>query len=101
MVQDLLSKGWIRLKRNSSYSGPTLFAQKKDGSLRMRIDYRPLNAITVKDKYPLPRIDDSRDRLKGGSVHLHQLFLSGLGVFSILSHCDKRTSWRIVDLSPC
>ena len=45
-----------------------LFVKKKDGSLRMCIDYRILNSVTVKNKYPLPRIDDLFDQLRGASV---------------------------------
>jgi hypothetical protein len=42
-----------------------LFVEKKDKSLRMRVDYRSLNEVTIKNKYPLPRIDDLFDQLKG------------------------------------
>ena len=45
-----------------------LFVKKKDGSLRMCIDYRMLNSVTIKNKYPLPRIDDLFDQLRGASV---------------------------------
>jgi hypothetical protein len=44
---------------------PVLFVKKKDGSMRMCVDYRALNEITIKNKYPLPRIDDLFDQLKG------------------------------------
>ena len=47
-----------------------LFVRKKDGSMRLCIDYRRLNQVTVKNKYPLPRIDDLLDQLKGASVFL-------------------------------
>ena len=45
-----------------------LFVKKKDGTLRLCIDYRKLNKLTVKNKYPLPRIDDLFDQLKGASI---------------------------------
>ena len=48
----------------SPWGSPVLFVKKKDGSMRMCIDYRSLNAVTVKNKYPLPRIDDLLDQLK-------------------------------------
>ncbi|KAL5540693.1 hypothetical protein UlMin_043345 [Ulmus minor] len=66
-LQELLDKGFVR----SSYSpwgAPVLFVKKKDGSMRMCIDYRELNKVTVKKKYPLPRIDDLFDQLKGAVV---------------------------------
>ncbi|GIL68842.1 hypothetical protein Vafri_22066, partial [Volvox africanus] len=65
-VTDLLAKGMIR-PSTSPYSAPILFVGKKDGSLRMCIDYRGLNAATVKNRYPLPRVDDLLDKLKGSA----------------------------------
>jgi len=55
-VKELLKHGLIE-PSSSPYGAPVLFVGKKDGSLRMCIDYRALNKITVKNKYPLPRID--------------------------------------------
>jgi hypothetical protein len=63
-VADLLAKGFIE-PSCSPFGAPVLFVQKKDGSLRMCIDYRALNKITVRDRYPLPRIDDLFDKLQG------------------------------------
>ncbi|KAD3069391.1 hypothetical protein E3N88_37271 [Mikania micrantha] len=65
-LQDLLDKGFIR-PSISPWGAPVLFVKKKDGSLRMCIDYRELNKVTVKNKYPLPRIDDLFDQLQGAS----------------------------------
>jgi hypothetical protein len=65
-VADLLKRGWIE-PSTSPYGAPIVFAQKKDGSLRMCVDYRALNAITVKNRYPLPRIDDLLDQLHGAT----------------------------------
>ena len=53
---------------NSPWGAPALFVSKKDRSLRMCIDYRELNKVTVRNKYPLPRIDDLLDQLQGASV---------------------------------
>ncbi|HVX00319.1 MAG TPA: reverse transcriptase domain-containing protein, partial [Candidatus Babeliaceae bacterium] len=63
-LDDLLAKGFIRPSM-SPFGAPVLFVKKKDGGLRMCIDYRGLNAITVKNRYPLPRVDELFDRLKG------------------------------------
>ena len=59
-LRELSDKGYIRPSA-SPWSSPVLFVKKKDGSMRMCIDYRNLNAMTVKNKYPLPRIDDLLD----------------------------------------
>ena len=63
-LQDLLDKGFIR-PSTSPWGAPVLFVKKKDGSLRLCIDYRQLNKVTTKNKYPLPRIDDLFDQLQG------------------------------------
>ncbi|WVZ49811.1 hypothetical protein U9M48_001137 [Paspalum notatum var. saurae] len=63
-LDELLEKGFIR-DSVSPWGAPVLFVKKKDGTMRMCIDYRDLNAVTIKNKYPLPRIDDLLDRLKG------------------------------------
>ncbi|MBM1124175.1 RNA-directed DNA polymerase, partial [Klebsiella pneumoniae] len=68
-IDDLLSKGFIR-ESHSPWRAPTLFVQKKDGSMRMCIDYRKLNRVTIKNKYPMPRIDDLFDQLKGSKHFL-------------------------------
>ncbi|GJY14659.1 putative reverse transcriptase domain-containing protein [Tanacetum coccineum] len=64
----LLEKGFIR-PSSSPWGAPVLFVKKKDGSFRMCIDYRELNKLTVKNRYPLPRIDDLFDQLQGSSVY--------------------------------
>ncbi|KAF3676518.1 putative zinc finger CCCH domain-containing protein 19-like isoform X2 [Capsicum annuum] len=64
--KDLLDKGFIR-PSVSPWGAPVLFVQKKNGSSRMCIDYRQLNKVTVKNKYPLPRIDDLFDQLQRAS----------------------------------
>ncbi|GBG58627.1 hypothetical protein CBR_g27 [Chara braunii] len=63
-LDELLEKGWIR-PSSSPFGAPVLFVPKKEGELRMCIDYRGLNAITVKNAEPLPRIDDLLDRVQG------------------------------------
>ncbi|GBG62416.1 hypothetical protein CBR_g30370 [Chara braunii] len=63
-LKELTEKGWIR-PSTSPFGSPVLFVPKKGGTLRMCIDYRGLNAITVKNAEPLPRIDDLLDRVQG------------------------------------
>ncbi|KAL0403807.1 UNVERIFIED_CONTAM: Transposon Ty3-I Gag-Pol polyprotein [Sesamum radiatum] len=66
-LQELMDKKLIR-PSVSPWGAPVLFVKKKDGSLRLCIDYRELNKLTIKNKYPLPRIDDLFDQLKGAQV---------------------------------
>ena len=66
-LQELLEKGFIR-PSVSPWGSPVLFVKKKDGTLRLLVDYRQLDKMTVKNKYMLPRIDDLFDQLKGASV---------------------------------
>jgi hypothetical protein len=63
-LRELQQSGFIR-PSSSPWGAPVLFVEKKDKSLRMRVDYRSLNEVTIKNKYPLPRIDDLFDQLKG------------------------------------
>ncbi|GKB15190.1 putative nucleotidyltransferase, ribonuclease H [Tanacetum coccineum] len=65
-LQELLDKGFIR-PSCSALGAPVLFVKKKEGSMRMCIDYRELNKVTIKNRYPLPRIDDLFDQLQGAS----------------------------------
>ncbi|WMV41428.1 hypothetical protein MTR67_034813 [Solanum verrucosum] len=86
-LKDLLDKGFIQ-PSISPWGAPVLFVKKNDGSLRMCIDYRQLNKVTIKNKYPLPRIDDLFDQLQGASyfskINLrsgyHQLRVRGVDV---------------------
>ena len=66
-LQELLEKGFIR-PSVSLWGAPMFFVKKKDGTLRLCVDYRQLNKMIVKNKYPLPKIDDLFDQLKGASV---------------------------------
>jgi len=66
-LEDLVDRGFIH-PSVSPWGAPVLFVKKKDGSLRMCIDYRELNRVTIKNKYPLPRIDDLFDQLKEATV---------------------------------
>jgi hypothetical protein len=66
-IDELLEKGYIR-PSTSQWAALVLFVEKKDGTKRMCNDYRSLNEVTVKNKYPLPRIEDLFDQLRGASV---------------------------------
>lgn len=103
-VQELLEAGRI-VPSSSSYGAPVLFVPKPDGSMRMCIDYRELNKITVKNKYPMPRIDDLMDNLSGAkyfsSLDLtsgyHQLRLRGTDVekTAFNTHIGK-FEWKVL-----
>ena len=67
-LQELLDKGFIR-PSTSPWGSPVLFAKKKDKTLRLCIDYRQLNKVTIKNRYPLLRIDDLFDQLRGALVY--------------------------------
>jgi hypothetical protein len=66
-LTELQEAGYIR-PSSSPWGTPVLFVQKKDGSQRMCVDYRSLNDVTVKNKYPLPRIEDLFNRMRSASV---------------------------------
>jgi hypothetical protein len=68
-IAELQQKGFIR-PSSLPWGALVLFVTKKDGSMRMYIDYRSLNEVTIKNKYPLPRIDDLFDQLQGDRYFL-------------------------------
>ncbi|KAK5832835.1 hypothetical protein PVK06_016638 [Gossypium arboreum] len=92
-LQELLDKGFIR-PSTSPWGAPVLFVKKKDGSLRLCIDYRQLNKVTIKNKYPLPRIDDLFDQLKGAAVFSKIDLRSGYYQLKV-KECDvPKTAFR-------
>ena len=66
-VQELEDLRFVR-PRTSPWEAPVLFVKKKDGTLRLCIDYRELNKVTIKNRYPLPRINDLFDQLHGATT---------------------------------
>jgi hypothetical protein len=66
-IDELLGKGYIR-PSTSHWVAPVMFVEKKDGTRRMCIDYRAMNEVIIKNKYPLPRIEDLFDQLRGASM---------------------------------
>ena len=92
-VKDYLAKGFIEHSK-SSHASPVIFVAKKDGTLRMCVDYRALNNNTVKNKYPLPRIDDLIDQVQGCS-HFSSLDLqSGYHQIRISEEDVPKTAFR-------
>ncbi|CAA0830254.1 Uncharacterized mitochondrial protein AtMg00860, partial [Striga hermonthica] len=92
-IQELLNLGFIR-PSVSPWGAPVLFVKKKDGSMRMCIDYRELNALTVKNKYPLPRIEDLFDQLRGASVFSKIDLHSGYHHLKIRESDISKTAFR-------
>jgi hypothetical protein len=93
-LQDLLNKGFIR-PNASPWGCPALFTKKKDNSLRLCVDYRPLNAVTIKNKYPLPRIDILFDQLAGAKVFSKIDLRSGYHQIKIRSSDIPKTAFSI------
>jgi transposase InsO family protein len=91
-VDYLLSKNLIR-PSSSAWSSPVLFAKKKDGTLRMCIDYRAINKVTVKNKYPLPRIDELLDQLTGAAYFSKIDLRSGYHQVRIRSSDIEKTAF--------
>ncbi len=83
-LEELFEKGYIKLNK-SPYGAFVLFVHKKDGTLKMCVDYRALNKVTVKNRYPLPQIDDLFDKL------------SKVKVFSMINLCSGYYQIRIVE----
>jgi hypothetical protein len=92
-VKLLLERGYIE-PSTSPYGAPILFVQKKDGSLRMVIDYRALNKITIKNKYPMPRIDDALDELQGATMFTSLDLTSGYHQIRISAEDVPKTAFR-------
>ncbi|KAK8714256.1 hypothetical protein V6N13_149449 [Hibiscus sabdariffa] len=92
-LQELLDRGFIR-PSTSPWGAPVLFVKKKDESLRMCIDYRQLNKMTVKNKYPLPRIDDLFDQLRGATVFSKIDLRSGYYQLKVREQDVLKTAFR-------
>ncbi|KAF5448040.1 hypothetical protein F2P56_033545 [Juglans regia] len=92
-LQELLEKGYIR-PSVSPWGAPVLFVKKKDGSMRLCIDYRELNRVTIKNKYPLPRIDDLFDQLQGAQVFSKIDLRSGYHQLKIKPEDISKTAFR-------
>jgi hypothetical protein len=91
-LQELLNKGFI-LPSTSAWGCSALFVKKKDESLRLFVDYHPLNAVTIKNKYPLPRIDVLFDQLVGAKVFSKIDICSGYHQIKIRASDTPKTTF--------
>jgi len=89
-----MEKGFIR-PSSSPWGCPAIFVMKKDGTLRMCVDYHPLNAVTVKNKYPLPHIDTLFDQLVGDKVFSKIDLRSGYHQIKIRPHDIPKIAFSI------
>ncbi|GJY82469.1 putative reverse transcriptase domain-containing protein [Tanacetum coccineum] len=92
-LQELTDKGFIR-PSSSPWGAPVLFVKKKDRSFRMCIDYRELNKLTMKNRYPLPRIDDLFDQLQGSSIYSKIDLRSGYHQLRVREEDIPKTAFR-------
>ena len=92
-LQELVGKGFIQ-PSVSHWGAPVLFVWKKDGTLRLCIDYRQLNQVTIKNRYPLPRIDDLFDQLRGACVFSKIDLRYGYYQLKIMSDDVPKTAFR-------
>ncbi|KAL0561497.1 hypothetical protein IC582_001926 [Cucumis melo] len=93
-LQELVDKGYIR-PSVSPWGAPVLFVKKKDGILRLCIDYRQLNKVTIRNKYPLPRIDDLFDQLRGAVVFSKIDLRSGYHQLRVRESDIPKTAFRM------
>ena len=92
-MEELVSKSFVRTS-TSPWGAPVLFVKKKDGSLRLCIDYRELNKVTIRNQYSLPRIDDIFDQLQGVRVFSKIDLRSGYHQLKIRSEDVPKTAFR-------
>ncbi|KAM0025819.1 putative nucleotidyltransferase, Ribonuclease H [Helianthus debilis subsp. tardiflorus] len=92
-LDELLSKGFIQ-PSSSPWGAPVLFVKKKDGSMRMCFDYRELNKVTIKNRYPLPRIDDLFDQLQGAKYFSKIDLRSGYHQLKVHEEDIPKTAFR-------
>nr|GEY61370.1 putative reverse transcriptase domain-containing protein [Tanacetum cinerariifolium] len=92
-LQELFDKGFIR-PSSSPWGALVLFVKKKDGSFRMCIDYRELNKLTIKNCYPLPRIDDLFDQLQGSSIYSKIYLRSGYHQLRVREQDILKTAFK-------
>jgi hypothetical protein len=99
-LEELLKKGYI-CPSVSPWGAPILFVKKKDGTLRLCIDFRQLNKSTMKNKYPLPRIDDLFDQLRGENIFSKIDLRLGYHQVRIKEEDINKTTFRTMHLTKC
>ena len=92
-MEEMVNKGFVR-PSTSPWGAPVLFVKKKDGSMRLCIDYRELNKVTIRNQYPLPRIDDLFDQLQGAKVFSKIDLKSGYHQLRVHDEDVSKTTFR-------
>jgi hypothetical protein len=92
-LDELIAAGFVRPSK-SPFGAPVLFVKKKDGTMRMCVDYRDLNRITVKNRYPLPRVEELFDMLKGSKYYSKIDLRSGYHQVRIDEQDIHKTAFR-------
>ena len=93
-LEELIEEGFIRLTI-SPWRAPAMFVKKKDESMRLYIDYRKLNRITVKNKYPSPKVDDLLDQLQDSYVFSKINLRPDYGQFWVTESSIPKTAFKI------
>jgi len=95
-IRKLLANGWVT-NSHSHYAAPIIFVKKPDTTLQMCVDYRGLNKITAKDRYPLPYIEDLLDKLHGARVFTKLDLASGYHQVRVHSDDCHKTAFIVPD----
>ena len=92
-MEEMVNKGFVR-SSTSPWGAPVLFVKKKDGSMRLCIDYRELNKVTIRNQYPLSMIDDLFDQLQGAKVFSKIDLRSGYHQLRVHDDDVSKTAFR-------